>query len=214
MPNLTVLDFTKMHFSTMPSSICFLKNLRILHMDLSVIKDIAIVAELRGFEVLSLSGSAIEELPVEIGQLIQLKFLNLSDCTQLKLIRPHVLESLSRLEELYLGNSFKQWEANGLGNQRNASLAELKDLHNLVALDVHACDVQLIPEDLFSERLNRYKIFIGEVWNSWDSSFKSSKLLKLELNTRITFDHSICMLLKKTELHVEKLKGVKNIYSS
>ncbi|GKV01648.1 hypothetical protein SLEP1_g14187 [Rubroshorea leprosula] len=118
--------------------------------------------ELRGLEVLSLSGSAIEELPVEIGQLIQLKFLNLSDCTKLKLIRPHVLESLSRLEELYLGNSFKQWEANGLGNQRNPSLAELKDLHNLVALDVHACDVQLIPEDLFSERLNRYKIFIGE----------------------------------------------------
>ncbi|GLU09196.1 hypothetical protein SLE2022_260690 [Rubroshorea leprosula] len=143
MTNLRVLDFTKMHFSTMPSSICFLKNLHILHMDLSVIKDIAIVAELRGLEVLSLSRSAIEELPVEIGQLIQLKFLNLSDCTKLKLIRPHVLESLSRLEELYLGNSFKQWEANRLGNQRNASLAELKDLHNLVALDVHACDVQL-----------------------------------------------------------------------
>ncbi|GLU09185.1 hypothetical protein SLE2022_260580 [Rubroshorea leprosula] len=212
MPNLRVLDFTKMHFSSMPSSICLLKNLRTLHMDLSVIKDIAIVAELSGLEVLSLAGSAIEELPMEIGQLIQLKFLNVSDCTKLKLIRPHVLESLSRLEELYLGNSFKQWEANGLGNQRNASLAELKELPNLVALDVHACDVQLIPEDLFSERLNRYKIIIGEVWNSWDRSFKSSKILKLELKTRITHDHSICMLLKKTEeLHVEKLKGVKNI---
>ncbi|GLU09191.1 hypothetical protein SLE2022_260640 [Rubroshorea leprosula] len=212
MPNLRVLDFTKMHFSSMPSSICFLKNLRTLHLDLSVIKDIAIVAELSGLEVLSLSGSAIEELPMEIGQLIQLKLLDLSDCTKLKLIRPHVLESLSSLEELYLGNSFKQWEANGLGNQRNASLAELKELPNLVALDVHACDVQLIPEDLFSERLNRYKIFIGDVWNSWDSSSESSKILKLELNTRITRFHSICMLLKKTEeLHFEKLKGVKNI---
>ncbi|GLU09193.1 hypothetical protein SLE2022_260660 [Rubroshorea leprosula] len=214
MPNLRVLDFTKMHFSSMPSSICFLKNLRTLHMDRSVIKDIAIVAELSGLEVLSLAGSAIEELPMEIGQLIQLKFLNLSHCSKLKLIRPHVLESLSRLEELYLGNSFKQWEANGLGNHRNASLAELKELPNLVALDVHACDVQLIPEDLFSERLKRYKIFIGDVWSRWDRSFRSSKILKLELNTSISYEHSICMLMKKTEeLHLEKLKGVKNIVS-
>ncbi|GKV01644.1 hypothetical protein SLEP1_g14183 [Rubroshorea leprosula] len=212
MPNLRVLDFTRIYFSSMPSSICLLKNLHTLHMNYSVIKDIAVVAELSGLEVLSLSRSDIEELPTEIGHLTQLKFLDLSYCTKLKVIRPHVLESLSRLEELYLQNSFNQWDANGLGNQRNASLAELKNMHNLVALDVHACDVQIIPEDLFSERLNRYKIFIGEVWNSWDGSFKRSKILKLELNIRITRDHSICMLLKKTEeLHVEKLKGVKNI---
>ncbi|GKV51382.1 hypothetical protein SLEP1_g58045 [Rubroshorea leprosula] len=217
MPNLRVLDFTMMYFSSMPPSICLLKNLHTLHMHQSVIKKIGIVAELSGLEVLSLSRSDIEELPTEIGHLTQLKFLDLNDCTKLKVIRPHVLESLSRLEELYLQNSFNQWDANGLGNQRNASLAELKNLHNLVALDVHACDVQIIPEDLldlFSERLERYKIFIGEVWNSRDGSFKSSKILKLELNTRITCDHSICMLLKKTEeLHLDELKGVKNIVS-
>ncbi|GKV01657.1 hypothetical protein SLEP1_g14193 [Rubroshorea leprosula] len=214
MPNLRVLDFTRMHFSSMPPSICLLKNLHTLHMNRSVIKDIAIVAELSGLKVLSLSGSDIEELPVEIGHLTQLKFLDLSYCTKLKVIRPHVLESLSRLEELDLQNSFNQWDANGLGNQRNASLVELKNLHYLVALDLHACDVQLVSEDLFSERLKRYKIFIGDVWSRWDRSFRSSKILKLELNTSISYEHSICMLMKKTEeLHLEKLKGVKNIVS-
>ncbi|GKV26341.1 hypothetical protein SLEP1_g35666 [Rubroshorea leprosula] len=208
---LRVLNFSKMHFSSLPSSICLLKSLHTLHVNECVLEDIGIIGKLMSLKVLSLSGCDIEELPMEIRQLTQLKLLDLSDCAKLKVIQPHVLASLSRLEELYLGNSFNQWGIGENGNQRNASLAELKDLHNLAALDVHVCDVQLIPEDLFSERLNRYKIFIGEMWNHWDSSFKSSKILKLELNS-FNYDHSIGMLLKKTEeLHLKELTGFKNV---
>ncbi|GKV26350.1 hypothetical protein SLEP1_g35675 [Rubroshorea leprosula] len=208
---LRVLNFSKMHFSSLPSSICLIKSLHTLHVNECVLEDIGIIGKLMSLKVLSLSGCDIEELPMEIRQLTQLKLLDLSDCAKLKVIRPHVLASLSRLEELYLGNSFNQWGIGENGSQRNASLAELKDLHNLAALDVHVCDVQLIPEDLFSERLNRYKIFIGEVWNHWDSSFKSSKILKLEPNS-FNYDHSIGMLLKKTEeLHLKELTGFKNL---
>ncbi|GLU09184.1 hypothetical protein SLE2022_260570 [Rubroshorea leprosula] len=209
MPNLRVLNFTKVHFSPLPLSISLLKHIHTLHISESILENIAFIGELRSLEVLSLSGCDLEELPMQIGQLTQLKLLNLSDCSKLKLIPPLVIASLSKLEALHLGNSFNQWDT---GNQINASLVELKNLHNLVALDLHACDVQLVSEDLFSERLKRYKIFIGDVWNCWDSSFRSSKILKLELNTSISYEHSICMLMKKIEeLHLEKLKGVKNI---
>ncbi|GKV43158.1 hypothetical protein SLEP1_g50489 [Rubroshorea leprosula] len=212
MPKLRVLSFTKMKFSSFPSSVCLLKSLRTLCMNECVLENIVIIGELKSLEVLSLSGCDVEELPVEIGQLTQLKLLDLSDCIKLKVIPPHVLACLSKLEELHLGNSFNKWDTGEHGNQRNASLVELMDLHNLTTLDVGACDVQLIPEGLFSKRLERYKIFIGEVWNHWNSSFKSSKVLKLELITSIGYDHSIYMLLKKTEeLHVEELKGVKNL---
>ncbi|GKV43157.1 hypothetical protein SLEP1_g50488 [Rubroshorea leprosula] len=211
MPNLRVLNLSKMHFSFMPSSICLLKHLHTLRMSESIIGDIAFIGKLMSLEVLSLSGCDLEELPSQIRQLTQLKLLNLSDCTKLKLIPPLILASLSKLEALHLGNSFNQWDT---ANQGNASLVELKNLHNLAALDLHACDVQLVPEDLFSERLKRYKIFIGEVWNCWDTSFRSSKILKLELNTSISYEHSICMLMKRTEeLHLENLEGVKNIVS-
>ncbi|GLU09194.1 hypothetical protein SLE2022_260670 [Rubroshorea leprosula] len=211
MPNLRVLNFTKMHFSSMPSSICLLKHLHTLRMSESIIENIAFIGELMSLEVLSLSGCDLEELPLQIGLLTQLKLLNLSDCTKLKLIPPLILASLSKLEALHLGNSFNQWDT---ANQRNASLVELKNLHNLAALDLHACDVQRVPEDLFSERLKRYKIFIGEVWNCRDTSFRSSKILKLELNTSISYEHFICMLMRRTEeLHLENLKGVENIVS-
>ncbi|GKV49279.1 hypothetical protein SLEP1_g56037 [Rubroshorea leprosula] len=177
-----------------------------------VSEDMAIIGKLTSLEVLSLSKSDIVEVPAEIGQLTQLKILDLNDCTKLKMIQPHVLASLSKLEELYLRNSFDQWDVGEGGNQRNASLAELKDLHNLAALDVHVCDVQQIPKDLFFDKLKRYKIFIGEVGNHWDSSFDSSKILKLELNTSNSYGHSIDMLLKKAEeLHLDVLIGFKNV---
>ncbi|GLU09192.1 hypothetical protein SLE2022_260650 [Rubroshorea leprosula] len=209
MPNLRVLNFTKVHLSSLPSSICLLKHLHTLHISESILQNIAFIGELMSLEVLNLSGCDLEELPMQIGQLTQLKLLNLSDCTKLKLIPPLVIASLSKLEALHLGNSFNQWDT---GNQRNASLVELKNLRNLVALDLHACDVQVVSEDLFSERLERYKIFIGDMWNCWDSSVRSSKILKLELNTSFSYEHSTCMLMKKIEeLHLEKLKGVKNI---
>ncbi|GKV26381.1 hypothetical protein SLEP1_g35699 [Rubroshorea leprosula] len=210
---LRVLSFTNMHLSSLPSSLCLLKNLRTLLINGSVLEDVALIGKMVCLEVLSLSGCDIGELPMEIGQLTQLKLLDLSDCIKLKVIPPRVLASLSRLEELYLGNSFDQWDIVGEnGNQRNAGLSEFKDLSNLAALDIHVCDVHLIPEGFFSQRLERYKIFIGEVGNRWDSSFNSSKILKLQLNTSISYDHSIGMLMKKTEeLHLEGLKSINHV---
>ncbi|XVF42845.1 hypothetical protein PTKIN_Ptkin01aG0398800 [Pterospermum kingtungense] len=210
MGNLKVLDLTKMHFPSLPSSICVLANLRTLCLDQCVLGDIAIVGELKNLEILSLLRSDIERLPKEIGQLIKLKLLDLSNCTRLQIIPPNVLSSLPRLEELYMANSFVQWEADGHPSERsNASLAELKALSCLTALDVHIPNADIIPKDFFFEKLQRYKIFIGEAWH-WAGVIEYKRTLKLKLHTSIGhLDYRMKMLLMKTEnLHVDEMKGM------
>ncbi|GKV27867.1 hypothetical protein SLEP1_g36987 [Rubroshorea leprosula] len=136
MQRLKVLDLTKMHMTSLPSSISFLKNLHTFCLYWSVLGDIRIIGELKNLESLTLRGSDFEELPGEIGQLTRLKLLDLSDCAKLKIIPPCVLANMSRLEELYLGNSFDGWEVEENENQRNASIAELKHLKKLTNLEV------------------------------------------------------------------------------
>ncbi|XVF42838.1 hypothetical protein PTKIN_Ptkin01aG0397500 [Pterospermum kingtungense] len=180
MGNLKVLDLTNMHFPSLSSSICVLANLRTLCLDQCVLGDIAIVGELKNLEILSLLRSDIERLPKEIGQLIKLKLLDLSNCTRLQVIPPSVLSSLSRLEELYMGNSFVQWEAEGRPIERsNASLVELKALSCLTALEVQIPNAEIIPKDFFFEKLQRHKIFTGEAWD-WAGDIE----YKRTLNTR------------------------------
>ncbi|GKV44023.1 hypothetical protein SLEP1_g51254 [Rubroshorea leprosula] len=207
---LRVLGLTKTNLSPMPVSIALLTDLRTLRLDQSVLGDEdvgAIIGKLKNLQVLSLAGCEIEELPKEVGSLTELKLLDLSDCTQLKVIPQQVLASLSKLQELKMGNSFYQWDVMEHGRQRNASLSELTQLPRLTALELRVLDVQTIPG-----KLERYKIFMGDVWNNWDSSFDSLKVLKLQMKAHIRFDYSIKRLLKMTEeLHLEELNGVKNV---
>ncbi|XVF42806.1 hypothetical protein PTKIN_Ptkin01aG0394600 [Pterospermum kingtungense] len=211
MMNLKVLDLTKMHFPSLPLSISALSNLRTLCLDDCVLGDISIVGELKNLEILSFLWSDIERLPKEIGQLIKLKLLDLTRCTKLQIIPPNVLSSLSRLEELYMGNSFVQWEAEGHPSEpRNASLAELKALSCLTAFDVHIPNAKMIPkDDFFFEKLKRYAIFIGEA-RDWEYDIEYKRTLKLKLHTSI--GHLGCgmkMLLMKAEnLYVEEMKDV------
>jgi hypothetical protein len=100
-------------------------------------------------------------LPREIGLLSRLRLLDLSNCSKLEVIPPNVLSSLVALEELYMGNSFVQWEAEGLNN---ASLAELKHLSHLTTLEIQIPNASNLPKDLSFEKLERYVISIGDEW--------------------------------------------------
>ncbi|GKV41006.1 hypothetical protein SLEP1_g48588 [Rubroshorea leprosula] len=201
---LRVLGLTKMHFSSIPSSIARLKNLHTLCLDQSKLGTIpvSIMGNLKNLQVLSLVGCDIEGLPQETKQLAKLKLLDLSDCTKLKVILPGILTGLSQLEELYLGNSFDQWDDIKKHDKRNASLHELTQLKSLTSLEVRIHHINMIPDDLFSIELKRYKICIGDVWHHWGSSFEHSKTLKLK------HDGSIRLPSNVEELHLEKLNGV------
>ncbi|RVW90303.1 Disease resistance protein [Vitis vinifera] len=86
-----------------------------------------------------------------------------------------VISSLSRLEDLCMGNSFTQW--GGEGNS-NACLAELKHLSHLTSLDIQIPDSKLLPKDIVFDNLERYRIFVGDVW-IWEENYKTNRTLKL-----------------------------------
>ncbi|KAI9153604.1 hypothetical protein LWI28_013801 [Acer negundo] len=205
---LKVLDLTNFHLSSLPSSLQLLSNLQTLCLDQCVLEDISTIGALTRLEVLSLLGSDIEHLPGEVRQLTRLRLLDMNECQKLKTITPGVISSLIRLEELYMVNSFVQWDANG---QNNASLTELKQLSRLTTLEIHILDAHIMPQDLFSRKLDRYKIFIGNVWELF-GNYETSKTLKLKWSNRIYLGNGIKTLLNRTEdLYLDELKGVKNV---
>ncbi|XVF57350.1 hypothetical protein PTKIN_Ptkin06aG0198100 [Pterospermum kingtungense] len=203
--NILVLDLIKMDYSSSPSSISLPTSLRTLCLKQCMLGDMVNLGKLKNLEILSLSGSDIEILPEEIGQLTNLKLLDLSSCTKLRIIPPNVLSSLTRLEELYMSYVFVPWH-----EPSNARLDELKDLSCLTTLDICIVDANLVPKDLFSEKLQRYKILIGGEWG-WLDKVEYSRTLKLRVNTSIDhLDHGVKRLLKKAEaLSLENLEGVK-----
>ncbi|GLT87618.1 hypothetical protein SLE2022_056940 [Rubroshorea leprosula] len=214
---LRVLGLTKT-WST-PQSICLLNDLHTLRLDQSVLRDAnmgAIIGKLLNLQVLSLVGCDLEELDEQIGRLAYLKLLDLSDCAKLKVIPPGVLSSLSRLEELYMRNSFDQW-AQGVEEEEkkiNANLFELRQLTKLTAIEIriNICNTYITKGDLFFGNLARYKIFEGDTWHSWDSYCGSSKILKLKLDGDINPEHPVKKLLKMTEeLHLQGLSHVRSV---
>ncbi|XP_044468901.1 probable disease resistance protein At4g27220 isoform X2 [Mangifera indica] len=213
MKKLKVLDLTGVCLLSLPSSLSCLTNLRTLFLDNCLLIDVSIIAELKKLEILSFLNSSLEKLPAEIGQLTRLRVLDLSNCSKLKVITPNVIASLSRLEELYMGNSFVQWEVKGLNNpgRSNASLDELKHLSHLTNLYIHILDAQTVPWDIFSEKLKCYKIFMGEKW-SWPGKYETSRTFKLKLNNCNYLGPGFRTLLKTTEdLYLDEMSGVRNV---
>ncbi|KAL2581800.1 hypothetical protein AAZV13_15G204600 [Glycine max] len=177
MREVKVLDLHGMRLApSPPPSLRLLTKLISLNLYGCVLKDIAMVAELTRLEILNLEGSEIQELPKEIGQLVYLRLLNLTNCLQLEIIPANVLSSLTNLEELYIGNCNIQWEVGG-GKDR-ASLGELNHLNQLTTLDISIQHASVLPVDMnVFANLQRYNIFIGQMWNG--DARETSRTLKL-----------------------------------
>ncbi|XP_068336000.1 probable disease resistance protein At4g27220 [Pyrus communis] len=201
MKELKVLDVTRFRIPSLPPSFQSLKHLHTLYLAFSELVDITLVGQLTNLKILSLLKSKIKELPKEIGQLTRLQLLELTGCSELVLIPPDVISSLTRLEDLRMGiKSFTQWEGEGLVDGRsNASVSELEHLSHLSALDIHVLDANLLPTNLFSDKLERYTILIGDCWEYPDISETFSNMLKLKLTRRNQFDRGVKLLVKRCE---------------
>lgn len=224
MGELKVLCFTNMQLPSLPSSLHLLRSLQTLCLERCELGDISVIGELKNLVILSLSGSNVSKVPREVGLLTDIRLLDLSSCSKLELIPPNVLSCLLKLEELYVGNSFIQWDPEGLSN--NASLAELKNLSHLTTLEIHIRDASNLPKDIWLTKLERYMILVGNVCWDWfekhetwfdncESGFdmrETSRTLKLKLQRNLKADDGIRMLLKRTEnLYLDELKGVRSV---
>ncbi|KAF2294492.1 hypothetical protein GH714_011927 [Hevea brasiliensis] len=209
--NLEVVDFTGMRFVSLPSSLAFLSNLHTLCLHRCQLDDIAIIGDLKQLRVLSFANSYIVELPRQIEELTRLKLLDVSDCSKLKMIPASALSKLSQLEALYMSNSFDQWEADGIRNQGNASLAELEYLSHLMTLEIQILDAKILPKRLFSNGLQSYRILIGYGWD-WNGNYETSRMLKLKLKTSIHSEYGVKVLLRETEdLYLDEVRGAENV---
>ncbi|CAJ2659419.1 unnamed protein product [Trifolium pratense] len=220
MRELKVLDLYGMNFTpSPPPSLSLLTKLKTLNLPGCVFEDISIVAELKSLEILRLERSHIKELPKEMGQLTNLRILNLTNCTGLRFIPANLISSLTCLEELYMGNCFIQWDVKG-SKSNNASLEELRNLSHLTALDIMIQDASVWPWDLqVFEKLERYNIFIGDKWKwslDWSgNASESSRILKLEdsRSSNILFDSGFNFLLNSAEeMCLAKIQCVSNVF--
>eukprot|EP00257_Ricinus_communis_P015766 XP_015573739.1 disease resistance protein At4g27190 [Ricinus communis] len=171
MRGVQVLAFLDMRISSNLVSFHVLENLKVLCLGnccfeamSSSTKDLFKIGILVNLEILSFAGSDIMELPREIGQLSHLRLLDLTSCTSLRKIPVGVLSKLSRLEELYMRNSFSKWQSacGDFEQKNNASIAELGSLSgHLKVLDIHLPEVNLLTEGLIFQNLERFKISVG-----------------------------------------------------
>ncbi|KAK3420026.1 hypothetical protein EUGRSUZ_G00803 [Eucalyptus grandis] len=181
MRKLAVLNLTGIRLTSSPMPFQFSENLHTLCLQRCLLEDVAILGKLKGLQILSFVDSEIQRLPKEIGQLVELRLLDLRRCSQLEIIEPGVLQSLIKLEELYMENSFDQWNAMEQTPPTNASLIELDHMKNLYTLYVSIPDLSVLPGDLNVEKLTKYRIQIGNAWR-WLSECKGSRTLELKLD--------------------------------
>ncbi|KAG5555911.1 hypothetical protein RHGRI_006534 [Rhododendron griersonianum] len=113
---------------------------------------------------LSFRGSCMKELPKEIGELVNLRLLDLTDTLiKVERIPPGVISRLAHLEELYvLINSLRDvWEGDGNEEEgRNANLREFAFLSYLRNLEIFMNGHVLIPKFPIFEKLEIYKVVI------------------------------------------------------
>ncbi|XP_042990748.1 uncharacterized protein LOC122317791 isoform X3 [Carya illinoinensis] len=210
MDMLEVLSLTNMQLL----SLFPLANLRTLCLDQCTLGDIHGIGKLETLVILSLAGSDISNLPREIQSLTRLRLLDLSNCYKLRVIPPNVLSSLVNLEELYMQEIDVEWEVERPNHEeKNASLVELKQLSQLTSLEIDIPDANNLLKDLFFEKLERYKICIGDIvsWETFNGA-AFSRMLGLKLNGSFQLDFGIKMLLKRTEfLYLDEENSSKSV---
>jgi len=148
MGSLRVLDLTSLNLSSLPTSFRFLTDLQTLCLNFCILENMVEIEALKNLVILCLWGSSMTKLPREIGQLTQLRMLDLSN-SGMELVPPNIISSLIRLEELYMGNTSINWEdVNSTVQNENASIVELHKLPNLTALELQIREIWMLPRDL------------------------------------------------------------------
>ncbi|GMN20485.1 hypothetical protein TIFTF001_050048 [Ficus carica] len=212
---LRSLFFEQANLVSVPPSFHSLQNLQTLRLRGCVLEDVNFIGDLKNLQILDLSVSTIKQLPIKVGNLSRLQLLNLKGCRDLKLIEPKVISNLIQLEELYISEYFDKWEVGEVDVSRksNVNLAEIENLPQLTSVSLRVPDAKTFPKDFkFSEKLERYRILIGDPLGYLDSTgISRSLLLNLHERSQLTA-LGLESLMKRSEgLLLDGLIDVKNV---
>ncbi|KAJ6704272.1 RESISTANCE PROTEIN RGA2 putative-RELATED [Salix viminalis] len=164
-------------------------------------------------EILCFIGcSSVKELPDEIGELKELRLLDVTDCTSLRRIPVNLIGRLKKLEELLIGDdSFKGWDVVGCDSTggMNASLTELNLLSHLAVLSLKILRVECIPRDFVFPRLLKYDIVLGNGYSrtKHPTSLYLSDISAASLNAK-TFEQ---LFPTVSQIHFRNVEGLENI---
>ncbi|KAA8517298.1 hypothetical protein F0562_017591 [Nyssa sinensis] len=185
-------------------------NIRTLCLDFcKSLPDLSIIGSFKKLEILSFFKCCLDELPSEIGQLSNLKLLDLRCAKGPAILPPSVLSNLYKLEELYVGANFSQWktEENCKGN---ASIRELNSLSNLNTLSICVPYAELFFMEFTSEKLMRFGISTRSAANMFDRFRFPNSLILSGIDMSVLLETGIKVLLKRTEILDLEVQGSRN----
>ncbi|CAK7338457.1 unnamed protein product [Dovyalis caffra] len=187
-------------------------------------KDLISLRKLLRLKILDfLCCSSIEELPEEIGELENLRLLDLRGCRRLIRIPVNLIGRLKQLEELLIGDdSFKKWGVGGtIRGGMNASLTELNSLSHLSVLSLSIPEIEHIPRDFVFPKLLKYEIVFGVERSSMSLKMLPTKRTSYSTSRRLAFRciNAISLNAKTFEelfstvyqLELDLVSGLKNL---
>ncbi|XP_065857230.1 uncharacterized protein [Euphorbia lathyris] len=214
---------------SLPQSLNVLRNLRTLRLKAPKFEDMSWIGDLINLEFLSLFVLSSTNIPREIGQLENLRLLDLRKMN-IGYIPAGVLSRLLKLEEFYLPLSFKRWgrkpkkyddydewesgeEDNSDDEERvNASLSEIVSL-SLNALQITVPIASYLPKKSpIFKGIREFKILVPN--NVKYQPFGQDSINQLQLTGEACDikESGICDLMNRTEdLSLTRVRNLKNV---
>ncbi|XP_071741181.1 uncharacterized protein [Rutidosis leptorrhynchoides] len=159
--NTRVLNLASNMISFLPQSLMGLTQLCMLNLSKNrSLCEVSILGELKYLEILILNKTGIKEVPESIGQLVNLRRLELKDCKELCYTTPGVILKLSRLEELCI-----EFVVPSIGIHK--CLDEVMCLSKLTCLRLKAPSVYDIPQDFKFDKLKGFNIRIQKEYKMY-----------------------------------------------
>ncbi|XP_078150215.1 disease resistance protein RPS2-like [Carex rostrata] len=167
----------------------YMPTLRVLDLSHTSISELPSVSSALGqLQYLNLCRTKIKVLPIELGELVNLRLLLLDDMP-LQTIPNGVLCRLTQLQVLYMYDSYSDWKVDTCGS--GLEFQELESLRRLKAFDATIETLAALESLAQSHRLagstRKLVIYAG-------AGLKTLKLPSSELWTKMTKLKSICVL--------------------
>ncbi|KAM7519547.1 hypothetical protein LguiB_018509 [Lonicera macranthoides] len=221
MKELRVINFGVEYIASLPTSFRFLLDLRVLCLEsCGFLDNLSLIGGLKKLEILSFFDSKQVFLPSEVGELGNLKLLDLRcrfsnrDDIWFTKIPLGVLSRLRKLEELYMGCYFVQRH-----DQENcATISELNSLSCLKRLQIttrKGNEYLLKLKDFQFQNLIEYDFSMWYYKKSAyypEYQFGENSLLLRGVNRIVILENNIIVLLRRTrKLSLKQVRDLKNV---
>ncbi|KAM7505418.1 hypothetical protein LguiB_004322 [Lonicera macranthoides] len=194
------VGFAHMVVESPPKAAQFLSNVRTLCLEFCRFStNIHLVGSLEKLEILSFFESEIDVLPREVGQLINLKLLDLR--CDVGMIAPGVLSCLSKLEELYMGDYFHGEGVEERNQGHCARVTEICSLSCLKTLQISMLKPELLLKlkDFPFEKLKRFEILVSTRRRDYCEYEFPNQLRLNKVDAETILETNICGLMSRTK---------------